>query len=252
MNPSRSDDDASPEKPVASDRAADPLLGQLFVSAISSSGIPMLLTDPRQPENPIVFANPAFFALCGYAREEVVGRNCRFLQGADSDRATIDSIRLALGQGKEVSTRLINYRKDGTSFWNALYISPVHGADGELLYFFACQLDMSLREAAAQGTGGPVERTPADRPLLADGAPADAPMAARAPSSVAALRRWRELDRLATTAANNLARREIAEARGDGIVPLLDADRLLAAQLRAAAVRARDEAFDLLAGAAGR
>lgn len=203
--------------------AAHSLLAQPLIAAIAASGMPMLLTDPGRPENPIVFANAAFVALCGYAHEEIVGSNCRFLQGPDSDPETVALIRQAVEASKEISTTLVNYRKDGTWFWNALYISPIRDADGRVHYFFACQLDVSQWHGEAASTRLQAEH-------LATGA---------------ALRRWREVDRLASLAEGNLARRQIAHSKGLD-TPLFAADRRLATELRALATRTRDEAFGLL------
>ena len=120
----------------------------LFFAAIETTRMPMLVTDPRQPDNPIVFANRAFYSVTQYEPHEVLGRNCRFLQGAQTDRAVVREVREAIAARREVSVELMNYRKDGTSFWNALYVSPVFNADGELVYYFASQLDVSRRREA--------------------------------------------------------------------------------------------------------
>src|SRR3712207_2310888 len=100
------------------------------------SPMPMLVTDPRLPDDPIVFANRAFLALTGYAEDEVLGRNCRFLQGALTDRATVGRIREALAARRPIAVEVLNYRRDGRPFWNALFIAPVFGPGGELLRFF--------------------------------------------------------------------------------------------------------------------
>jgi PAS domain S-box-containing protein len=108
----------------------------------------MLITDPRQPDNPVIFVNDAFSRLTGYAQGEVVGRNCRFLQGPDTNPATIESVRQAVTAGKDIETEVLNYKKDGTRFWNALVISPVRNESGDLLYFFASQHDISEKKQA--------------------------------------------------------------------------------------------------------
>lgn len=122
----------------------------IFFAAIELTRMPMLVTDPRQPDNPIIFANRAFLAMTGYEIDEVLGRNCRFLQGPDTDRDTIAAIRDAVEQRVEISVELLNYRKDRSSFWNALFISPVFNWQGELVYFFASQLDVSRRRDAEE------------------------------------------------------------------------------------------------------
>jgi PAS domain S-box-containing protein len=125
----------------------------IFFAAIETTRMPMLVTDPRKPDNPIVFANRAFLSMSGYATEEIMGHNCRFLQGPDTDRATVAAVREAIRDRREISTEILNYRKDGTSFWNALYVSPVYNQNKELVYFFASQLDVSRRRDAEEALG---------------------------------------------------------------------------------------------------
>lgn len=122
--------------------------GDPFAAAVRATRMPMLVTDPKQPDNPIVFANDAFLSLTGYGRHEVLGRNCRFLQGEKTDPEAVAKIRDAITAEADVALDILNYRKDGTPFWNALYISPVQGDDGETLFFFASQLDVTERKNA--------------------------------------------------------------------------------------------------------
>jgi len=117
--------------------------GDLFAAAVRATRMPMIVTDPGQYDNPIVFANDAFLKLTGYTRLDVTGRNCRFLQGPETDPAAIDRVRDAVRQQEDVRVDLINYRKDGSTFHNALFIGPVRDADGKVIYFFASQLDVS-------------------------------------------------------------------------------------------------------------
>lgn len=119
--------------------------GDPFAAAIRATRMPMVITDPRQSDNPVIFANDAFLGLTGYTREEVTGRNCRFLQGPKTSKEAVEEIRAAIAESRDIKVDVLNYRKDGTSFWNALYISPVHNERGELRYFFASQLDISER-----------------------------------------------------------------------------------------------------------
>ena len=144
-----------PEVSVAAsdDRAIAEHRDDIFFAAIETTRMPMLVTDPRKPDNPIVFANRAFISMSGYSSEEIVGHNCRFLQGPDTDRSSITLIREAIQDRREVSIEILNYRKDGTSFWNALYISPVYNQNKELVYFFASQLDVSRRRDAEEALG---------------------------------------------------------------------------------------------------
>jgi len=115
----------------------------LFFEAVTVTRMPMVVTDPYRPDNPIVFANQAFLELTGYRATEVVGRNCRFLQGPETDRETIGRLRSAVADRRVVSAEILNYRKDGSAFWNALFISPLVDRTGRLRYFFSSQLDVS-------------------------------------------------------------------------------------------------------------
>ncbi len=122
--------------------------GDPFAAAIRATRMPMIITDPRRPDNPIVFANNAFLNLAGYERDEVLGQNCRFLQGPGTDREQVAKLRSAIENVTDISVELLNYRKDGSTFWNALYVSPVVDESGELLFFFASQLDVTDRKQA--------------------------------------------------------------------------------------------------------
>ena len=106
------------------------------------------VSDARLPDMPIVFANDAFLRLTGYGLDEVVGRNCRFLQGENTDQLDVDWLRRALDDEDVCVIELLNYRKDGTPFWNALHIGPVFDDDGELLYYFGSQWDITDRVVA--------------------------------------------------------------------------------------------------------
>lgn len=119
-----------------------------FAAAVRATRMPMVITDPNQPDNPIVFCNEAFQSLTYYTRDEIIGRNCRFLQGPDTDRAVVAKVREAIEAGTDISVDLLNYRKDGTTFWNALYLSPVRNDAGEVVFFFASQLDVTDRVMA--------------------------------------------------------------------------------------------------------
>ncbi len=114
-----------------------------FAAAVRATGTPMIITNPRLADNPLVFVNDAFCQLTGYDREEVIGRNCRFLQGPQSDPAVVDAIRAAVKQGRAIAIDVRNHRKDGSVFWNRLQMAPVHDAGGELSYFIASQFDVT-------------------------------------------------------------------------------------------------------------
>ncbi len=111
--------------------------------AASSEGI--VVTDPNRPDAPIVHVNPAFEEITGYQAAEVLGRNCRFLQGADRDQPQLETLRAALREGRECQVVLRNYRKDGTMFCNELSVSPVFEEDGRLLNYVGVQKDVTER-----------------------------------------------------------------------------------------------------------
>nr|AHZ63860.1 phototropin [Welwitschia mirabilis] len=102
-----------------------------------------VITDPRLPDNPIIFASDSFLELTEYTREEVLGRNCRFLQGPETDQATVSKIRDAVREQREVTVQLINYTKSGRKFWNLFHLQPMRDQKGELQYFIGVQLDGS-------------------------------------------------------------------------------------------------------------
>jgi PAS domain S-box-containing protein len=109
----------------------------------------VLVTDARAPDNPIVYANDAFLELTGYRRDEIVGRNCRLLQGRGTDERTVEELRKALADDQPFFGQLLNFRRDGTPFWNALSIVPLHDDEGVTSHHLASQTDVtSLREAA--------------------------------------------------------------------------------------------------------
>ncbi len=105
-----------------------------FAAAMRATRVPMLITDPNQPDNPIVFANDAFCELTGYARGEIVGRNCRFLQGPGTSRPATDEIKDAIAQRVPIDIEVLNYKKNGDRFWNSLSISPLFDDDRKLTY----------------------------------------------------------------------------------------------------------------------
>ena len=124
--------------------------GDPFAAAVRATRMPMVITDPQQDDNPIIFVNEAFQKLTGYERDEIVGRNCRFLQGPDTDPAEVRKLREAIAAGTSVDVDLLNYRKDGSTFWNALYVSPVRNEAGAIQFFFASQMDVTSRVEAQQ------------------------------------------------------------------------------------------------------
>ena len=113
--------------------------------ALEEASIPLTLSDPSKEDNPLVYVNKAFEELTGYDAAEAVGRNCRFLQGPDTDPDTVDELRARIDAEEPVTTELRNYRADGSDFWNWLSITPIYDEDGSLLRYLGSQRDVSER-----------------------------------------------------------------------------------------------------------
>lgn len=129
-------------------RAHEALLLRDRAIAAASNGI--LICDPHQDDAPVIYCNPAFTAMTGYPPEEVLGRNCRFLQGEGTDDLYVQQVRDCLREGREGQVILRNYRKDGTPFWNELTISPVRDEGGHLTHFIGVQTDITERREAEE------------------------------------------------------------------------------------------------------
>jgi len=119
---------------------------RLYSRAMEAAGSGILIIDATKPENPIVHCNPAFETMTGYSRNEVLGRNCRFLQGDDTEEGAVEKIRQALCTESECRVVIKNYRKDGSVFWNDLAISPVRSSTGKLTHFIGVQTDITERK----------------------------------------------------------------------------------------------------------
>jgi PAS domain S-box-containing protein len=120
---------------------------QLYIRqrAIEEAAIPLTLSDPDREDNPMVYVNRAFEELTGYDADDAVGRNCRFLQGPDTDPDTVAAIRAAVDAEEEVVAEIRNYRADGTEFWNRLTVTPIYDEDGTLLRYLGSQRDITER-----------------------------------------------------------------------------------------------------------
>ena len=116
--------------------------------AIAAVGSGVTIADVRQPDCPVVYCNPAFTAVTGYAPEEVLGLNCRFLQGPDTDPSVVSLLRDAVKDGRSCTVVFKNYRKDHTPFWNELTLTPVHDVEGRLTHFIGVQHDVTRRKEA--------------------------------------------------------------------------------------------------------
>ncbi|HEX2910149.1 MAG TPA: PAS domain S-box protein [Chloroflexia bacterium] len=118
--------------------------------ALEASTAGIIITDPNQPDEPIIYANAGFEQLTGYASQEVLGKNCRFLQGHDFDQPELDRVRQSLAEETDCRVLLRNYRKDGTLFWNELTISPVHDNQGRLINRIGIQTDITPQVQAEE------------------------------------------------------------------------------------------------------
>ena len=138
--------------PTANNLAATlptPLQGVLGAAVLAMpTGI--VICDPNLPDCPIIYANPAFYRITGYSEEEVIGHNCRFLQGPGTNPRHIKAMREAIENGKAIDVEIVNHRKDGSRFVNELHLSPVFGEDGEVRYILGIQHDVSAREQFAR------------------------------------------------------------------------------------------------------
>jgi PAS domain S-box-containing protein len=133
-------------------------LRRLLDRAVAASSNGVVITDPGLSDNPIVYVNPAFERTTGYPMREVIGRNCRFLQGEDRDQPELEELRDALREGREHRVVLRNYRRDGSLFWNELYISPVYDAEGRLTNFVGVQNDVTESRQAGEALRGSEDR----------------------------------------------------------------------------------------------
>ncbi|NDV01782.1 PAS domain-containing protein [Pseudoroseicyclus tamaricis] len=115
------------------------------MALLDHSNISLLVTDPRQPDNPIVYVNAAFEKVTGYRRDEVMGKNCRFMQGIMTDPEDVDQLRRAIAEEEETTVDILNYRKDGTTFVNRLVMTPVR-ENGVVTYFLGVQKPLTRGE----------------------------------------------------------------------------------------------------------
>jgi diguanylate cyclase (GGDEF)-like protein/PAS domain S-box-containing protein len=118
---------------------------RLLARAFESTKSGMLIADARAPDLPIVYVNPAFVRMSGYAEDEILGRNCRFMQGEDRDQEALGLLRETLARQGECEVVLRNYRRDGTLFWNQLSVAPVRDADGRVSHYIGVSTDLTDR-----------------------------------------------------------------------------------------------------------
>lgn len=123
---------------------------RLMYRAVNSARNGVIITDPNSPDNPIIYTNPAFTEITGYSAEEILGHNCRFLQGEDRTQPALIELRNAIKEERAVTVVLRNYKKTGARFFNELTISPVRNDQGELVSFVGIQNDVSARIEAEE------------------------------------------------------------------------------------------------------
>ncbi|KZV23951.1 phototropin-1 [Dorcoceras hygrometricum] len=162
------DDDRRPESVDDKVRKKEMRKGIDLATTLERIEKNFVITDPRLPDNPIIFASDSFLELTEYSREEILGRNCRFLQGPETDPSTVKKIRQAIDNQTDVTVQLINYTKSGKKFWNLFHLQPMRDQKGEVQYFIGVQLDGSehvepiyncIPEAAAKESAILVKQT---------------------------------------------------------------------------------------------
>lgn len=126
-------------------------------SMIDNSAVAAVISNPRLPDNPIVECNAAFEELTGYRRDEIIGRNCRFLAGPRTEPGLTAQIVAAVRERRPVLVEILNYKKDGTPFRNAVLVAPIFDEQGELEYFLGSQMEIKAETAE----GGPDRRAQA-------------------------------------------------------------------------------------------
>lgn len=114
----------------------------MLKAMIATSPIAAVISNPHLPDNPIVECNDAFAALTGYRPDEIIGRNCRFLTGPDTEPDLSEVLRIAIRDRRAALVEILNYKKDGTPFRNAVLVAPLFGPDGELEYFLGSQMEV--------------------------------------------------------------------------------------------------------------
>lgn len=118
-----------------------------LIQALMTSQSNFVLSDPSLPDNPIVYCSDGFCKLSGYKRQDVLGRNCRFLQGPGTDQQAVNIIRRAVAEGRDVSVCLLNYKADGSHFWNQFFVAALRDSDGSIVNFVGVQCEVNYHLA---------------------------------------------------------------------------------------------------------
>ena len=114
-----------------------------LATMLANSSIAFVVSNPRLPDNPIIMCNDAFMQLTGYQKGEIIGRNCRFLAGQDTEPALTKTIGESVRNHKPVLVEILNYKRDGSPFRNGLMVAPMFDDDGELAYFLGSQMELT-------------------------------------------------------------------------------------------------------------
>lgn len=123
---------------------------QLMERALNSSSNGIVITDATLADNPILYVNPSFERITGYGRDEVIGKNCRFLQGRDRHQPALDELKIAIEEGRKCQVVMRNYRKNGTFFWNQLSLSPVYNSRRHLTHFVGIITDITEQKSSEE------------------------------------------------------------------------------------------------------
>eukprot|EP00980_Cylindrotheca_fusiformis_P027931 scaffold22569_cov116-Cylindrotheca_fusiformis.AAC.2 len=130
------EDPAVPVEPQWENAIPEDLVDHPLLLAMQESESPFLVTNPRLPGNPIVYVNNGFLDMTGFSEDRVTGRNCRFMQGPATDPVVVAKMRDAIDEGRDITVTLLNYRADGSTFYNHIIISTIKDPDtDEVLYF---------------------------------------------------------------------------------------------------------------------
>jgi PAS domain S-box-containing protein len=114
-----------------------------LIQAIQAAQRSFVITDPSLPDNPIIFASKGFLDLCGYKLEEVLGRNCRFLQGPNTDPKQVETLRNGITAGVDTSVCMLNYRADGSEFYNQIFVAALRNANHQIINYVGVQVEVS-------------------------------------------------------------------------------------------------------------
>nr|AML76832.1 putative LOV domain-containing protein [Tetraselmis cordiformis] len=175
---------------------ADALGSAPVDNVLSKIGHTFVVSDPTLPDCPVIFASDSFLRLVGYSREEVLGHNCRFLQGDETDKAAVRQLRKAVTQAKSITVRLINYKKSGEPFWNLLTLSPVKNAAGQVIKIVGVQIDITSKPAPESVNSKSIRQEIPIEAKLTTGVVQAGILQAEDPLSLAACPKYNRMDSL--------------------------------------------------------